>query len=167
MMNIANSAQPGKIQFPKLVNRLTLRNWRNASIIRFMPDVGYFRVTVVGNRYFDRGAGGFMGPGEWIFEGRVICSAYPEIIEDLPRVPEIKSKAGWGYRGVVSDPSDQMVLVEDKTSSKQEIQALNQEFLTLEEAITYANGDDGNLLAKSSEPVVSSRTKSGYKLKRL
>jgi hypothetical protein len=132
-----------------------------------MPEVGYFRVSVIGLRYFDRGAGGFMGPGEWIFEGRVVCSAYPESIEELPRLPEVKSRAGWGYRGVVSDASVQSVLVEDRASTKPEIQALNLEFWNLEEALAYANGEDEGLVAKSSVPVAISRTKSGYRLARL
>ena len=107
-----------------------------------------------------------MGSGGWIFEGRVVCNAYPEIVEDLPRMPEIKSKAGWGYQGPLSDASGEIVLVGDKASLKLGIQALNQEFWTLEEALAYANGEDSKLLAISSEPVSVSRAKHGYRLTR-
>lgn len=163
-MTDPKSTQPEQQVAHKLVNRLTLRNWRSASVIRFMLGTGYFRVSVVGNRYFDRGAGGFMGPGEWVYEGRVICSTYPEAVEDCIRSPAIKSKAGWSYEGEVQTASGDTVLVSDRSSSKRVAEALNREFWSIDEALAYANGEDAGLLADISLPVKVTRTKAGYRL---
>lgn len=163
-MENANLRPTGTKAAHKLANRLTPKNWRSNSVIRFMPGIGYVRITVVGNRYFDRGAGGFMGGGGWIFEGRVVCSAYPEAVDASDRIPVLKSKAGWEYRGEVLMTSGKTAIAGDRPSSKPATASLDQEFWSIEEALAYANGDDGGALAAASFPVKVTRTTTGYRL---
>lgn len=152
----------------KLTNRLTLANWRDASLIRFHPTLGYIRVSIVGMRYYDRGAGGgFMCTGAWVYEGRVVCSAYPESIDDVDHLPTVQSVAGWGYEGSAPCDDGHTVQMGDKRPSRDGVQKLGKAFWSLEKAIEYANGLGDGAIARKTEPVHVQWTKAGYKLVRL
>lgn len=97
----------------KLTSRLTRRNWRSASLLRRHPRWGLIRVIVVGMRYWDRGAGGFMAGGAWVYEGRVLCRSYPAAGEERETVPAYRSKARWGFEGEVPLEDGSTLVMED------------------------------------------------------
>jgi hypothetical protein len=150
----------------KLTSRLTESNWKKASSIRFHKNGGFIRVYVVGHRYFDRVAGGFMGPGAYVYEGRVVCESYPTDSVGQSKVPEIKSAAGWGFSGTVQNVDGRALSFFDPKSKKKYVDSLAKEFWTVQEALTYANGEDGGRIAQETEPVRVTWTKSGYILRR-
>ena len=159
-------ASGGKLA-QKLVNRLSRRNYRSAALIRFHPEFGFFRVEVVGLRYFDRGAGSFMGPGGWVYEGRVVCRSYPDEPPPEYSRPAILSKAGWGFEGEVSGPDGNAIQFADGVSTKSAVAALDREFWDIDQALAYANGVDDGDLAQCSKPMRVRRLSNGYRLERL
>jgi hypothetical protein len=151
----------------KLTSRLTERNWRKASALREHTRAGLIRVYIVGHRYFDRGAGPFMGPGGWVYEGRVVCECYPVAVSEQLRIPAIKSVAGWGFSGFVPASKGEMIEVSDPKNEKTYIDELAEEFWNVRDALRYANGEDGGALGLQTKPVRVSWTKSGYRLWRI
>lgn len=134
----------------RLVNRLTTRNYSRSACLRFHQELGFIRVSVMKLRYFDRGAGGFMGGGAWVNEGHVFCHAMPANALEFEPEPVVRSVAGWTL--APSDPlSDQ---APSRGSRRQkEVSAWNDEFWTLDEALAYANGETNTDFATLTEPV--------------
>ena len=78
----------------KFTNRLSRRNYTVASLIRKHNELGLIRVYVIGDRYWDRGVGGFMSGGGWVYRGTVICEPCPVRVEDQAKLPDKRSGAG-------------------------------------------------------------------------
>jgi hypothetical protein len=136
-------------------------------LLRYHPKLGFIRLSIVGHRYYDRGAGGFMaGRGEWVHEGRVTCATYPEILDRTPRIPAIKSIAGWGFTGSVpiTNAPGENIEIADKQASRPEAELYEAAFWTIGEAIAYANGDDGGDIARDTTPVKVRCVDGAYKL---
>jgi hypothetical protein len=142
----------------RVVSRLNRRTVRESFVIRAHPTFGMFRITVVPLTYYDRGAGGFMaGRGEYITEGRVVCEPYPSSSTPNQYYAE-KSVAGWGWAGEVDADSRQIKVDDPKPVSKKDaISNYNQEFWTLDEALSYANGDLDSAMSVETRPVKVSR----------
>ncbi len=151
----------------KLTSRLTGNNWRHASLIRFHKQAGFIRVYVVGHRYYDRGAGGFMGGGSFIQEGRVVCESYPSEPAKKHRVPALKSVAGWGYSGPGRTDDGVELDISDPKNLKACVDNLSAEFWSVGEAIAYANGEAGGALALATEPVRVTWARASYRLRRI
>jgi hypothetical protein len=151
----------------KLTSRLTVNNWRHASLIRFHKQAGFIRVYVVATRYFDRGAGGFMGSGAFVQEGRVVCESYPAATGKKLRVPALKSVAGWGYAGPGRTNDGVELDISDPNNLKTYVDNLSDEFWAVGEAISYANGEAGGALALETEPVRVTWSRAGYRLSRI
>jgi len=81
-------------------------------------------------------------------------------------MPEIRSAAGWGFAGPAQLPDGQVIELSDPENTKEKIDSLAREFWTVEEALSYANGEDGGAIAVETEPVRVTRGKPGYKFKR-
>ena len=106
-------------QIDKSPHRFELAKY---SALRYHKVLGLIRVSLVGMRYFDRGAGGFMAGGAWVYEARVACATYPEVVEgDEDRIPEIRSVAGWGFAGDAPSGSGKKVKVADRRPSRPEV----------------------------------------------
>jgi hypothetical protein len=149
----------------KLASRLILSNWRSASALRYHKHLGLIRVSLVGMRYFDRGAGGFMGGGAWVYEGRVVCATYPEMVEgDEDRIPEIRSVAGWGFAGDAPSGRGRKVKIADRRASRPEVVGYEKAFWTIDEALDYANGEDDGAIGKDTFPVRVRLTNAGYRI---
>ena len=149
----------------KCTSRLTKGNWRKASLIRRHTSLGLLRIYIVGMRYFDRGAGGFMAGGELVYEGRIVCERYPQQVGDSPKTPEIRSKAGWGSKGNVTTTDGTTITLEDWQSHRSDASDYNKEFWTIDKAIDYANGSDDGEIGKDTIPVKVTWTKAGYRIR--
>jgi hypothetical protein len=149
----------------KLASRLTTWNSRDASALRCDRHLGLIRVSLVGMRYFDLGAGGFMGGGAWVYEGRVACATYPELVEgDEDRIPEIRSVAGVGFAGDAPSRSGRRVKIADRRASRPEVVSYEKAFWNIDEALDYANGEDDGAIGKHTFPVRVRPTKAGYRI---
>ncbi len=109
------------------------------------------------------------GRGAYVFEGRVICESYPRTSGARNQSPEIRSVAGWGFNGTVMTTADDASALSfsDPKNRKLSLDALGAAFWKVDEAVAYANGESGGLLATTTEPVRVSRTRDGYRLQRV
>lgn len=137
------------------MNRLRRSDWRGASVIRHHLRLGFIRLAIVGMRYFDRGAGGFIGGGAFVYEGRVTCITYPEPMVSKPALPAIDSVAGWGFIGSVpiDDTDGQTLEIADRPATRPMAKRYEKKFWTIDEAIAYANGEDGGEVARDTSRV--------------
>jgi hypothetical protein len=143
----------------KLASRLTLSNWRNAPVLRYHKDLGFIRVSLIGLRYFDRGAGGFMDGGAWCMRVESFARPIPRPLKRMKnRIPEILSVAP-SRRGKNEK-------VADRRSSRPEA-VYEKAFWTIDEALDYANGEDDGAIAKDTFSARVRLTKAGYKITRL
>jgi hypothetical protein len=125
-----------------LVKWLTTANYGTSSALRRHPSLGFFRVTVVSMRYFDRGAGPFMGRGAWVTRCDVECHSYPERLDEF----------------YVDEAGDEYMYPE----TRPEVKTYNRRFWSVDEALAYANGRDNGDLAQTTKAVdVDQMKKSG------
>lgn len=137
----------------KVVRRLSLRNYRHSALVRWSDELGFIQVCVVGLRYFDGGAGPFMGPGAWIHEGHVVCRKFPVDSKSFIPAQALTSIAGWSIGIPYGGPRS------SRSASKQNPVPAHwqKKFWTLAEALAFANGDDGGALAAETVPVTINR----------
>ena len=106
-----------------------------------------------------------MAGGAWVYEGRVTCATYPELVEgDEVHIPEIRSVAGWRFAGDAPSGSGRKVKIADRRASRPEVVGYEKAFWTIEEALDYANGEDDGAIGKDTFPVRVRLTNAGYKL---
>jgi len=153
---IRQPATPGQ---PR--TRLTMNNFRNGYCMRWNSDLGFIRISITTLRYFDRGAGSFMGGGAWITEAHVNCSVFPLDVIDKPPLPT-SSIAGW----VIPQP-EKTTPAPNLTSVKTKIalDKFNRKFWSLSEAIEYANGATESELAQQTCLVSVRKVKGEVRIK--
>jgi len=145
------------------VGRLTIRNFRRVYGLRFHPDLGYIAVSVVGFRYFDRGAGGFMSSGAYVYEGRVVCGTFSRDLDEWSGFPAVVSKAGWGFSAGANTVIDgNRVVLEDHTPSTAAVEDFDAVFWAIEGALDYTTGEEGSAIGRAICLVRVCRTRDGY-----
>lgn len=135
-------------------DKLTRRNIRKASMLRRFDTGVLSLVSVVTNRYWDRGAGAG-GPGHcggaWINEGSVWLRPYPLDAADMNVIPPMRSVAGWSWQGSFTADDGQVFTTYETADNY--LQQFQQSFWTVEEALHYANSVKGTSLSEHSEIV--------------
>jgi hypothetical protein len=117
--------------------------------MRWNSELGFLRISITTLRYFDRGAGSFMGGGAWITEAHVQCAAFPLDIANTTSLPNT-SVAGWVMSYAEGEPPTLSLF---STERQMAADNFSRKFWTLSEALDYANGEMNGDLTKQTCPV--------------
>ena len=133
---------------------ITESNYRRSSLLRRFDNGALSLISIVKNRYWDRGAG-LGGPGlscgAWVNEGFVWLRPYPFAIGRTSVIPPVVSPAGWGWSGEILREGE--IPIESFVTDDDYLSQFQKAFWTMEEAISYANGGELSPLAEHSEIV--------------
>ena len=95
-----------------LTRAITETNYLRSSLLRRFDNGVLSLISIVKNRYWDRGAGSG-GPGfscgAWVNEGLVWLRPYPFAMSRAFTIPPLVSTAGWGWAGEFSEEGEILI----------------------------------------------------------